>query len=77
MNSERIGQAAGAVWTRLHNKGVNGVAFADLKKIPGYTADETLAGLGWLAREGKLTFKTDATKKCVVSLVEEEIFATT
>ena len=72
MNAERIGQAAGAIWNKLHSKGTDGVAFVDLKKITGYTSDELMAGLGWLAREGKLCFKTE-NKRFVVSLVEEEI----
>ena len=74
MNAEKIGQAAGAVWKKLHDKGVSGVAFADLKKITGYTSDDILVGLGWLAREGKLSFKDGPQKKLVVTLVEEEIF---
>ena len=72
MNAERIGQAAGSIWQRLHSKGCTGISFADLKKVPGYTPDEALAGVGWLAREGKLSFKSDG-KKTVVTLVEEEI----
>jgi hypothetical protein len=74
MNTERIGQAAGAIWKKLHTKGLDGVSFADLKKLPGFTPEEAMAGLGWLAREGKLCFKSEG-KRSSVSLVEEEIFA--
>jgi hypothetical protein len=70
MNSERIGQAAGAIWTRLHGKGPAGISLTEAKKVPGFSADEALAGIGWLAREGKLSFQTDG-KKSVVKLQEE------
>lgn len=72
MNAERIGQAAGTVWSKLHEKGPEGLAFTDVKKIPGFTSDEILAGIGWLAREGKLFFKTEG-KKFQVSLVGEGV----
>ena len=72
MNAERIGQAAGSIWQRLHGKGCTGIPFADLKKLPGYTPDEAMAGVGWLAREGKLSFRSDG-KKTVVTLVEEAV----
>jgi hypothetical protein len=74
MNTEKIGQAAGAVWKKLHGKGTTGLSLLELKKVPGFTAEETMAGLGWLAREGKLSFQTQG-KKLTVSLVEDEIFA--
>jgi hypothetical protein len=72
MNAERIGQAAGAIWNQLHLKGTGGISFAEVKKLSGFTIEEAMAGLGWLAREGKLCFKTEG-KKSVVTLVEEEI----
>ena len=72
MNAERIGEAAGAMWRRLHVKGPNGVNLLDLKKLPGFTPDEATAAVGWLAREGKLSFKNDG-KRFVVSLVEDEV----
>ncbi len=75
MTPEKIGQAAGAVWKKLHEKGASGLALMDLKKVTGFTQDEATAGIGWLAREGKLSFKEGAQKKLVVSLVEEEVFA--
>lgn len=76
MNSERIGQAAGVVWKRLYSRGMTGIPLADLKKVPGFTGDELMAGLGWLAREGKLSFQVQG-KKLTVTLVEDEILATT
>lgn len=70
MNCDRIGQVAGILWTRLNEKGTKGISLTDIKKVPGITADEALAGLGWLAREGKLCFKSEARKLCVL-LAEE------
>ena len=75
MNTERIGQASGAIWKKLHTKGPDGVSFPDLKRLPGYTPEEAMAGLGWLAREGKLSFRNDG-KRLVVSLVDDEICVT-
>lgn len=75
MTPEKIGQAAGAIWKKLHEKGGSSLALTDLKKIAGFTQDEATAGIGWLAREGKLSFKEGAQKKLLVALVEEEAFA--
>jgi len=74
MSSEKIGQAAGAIWTKLHDKGTTGLGLTDLKKVAGFTQDELLAGIGWLAREGKLSFREGSQRKLIVTLVEEEIF---
>ena len=74
MNTERIGKAAGAVWNKLHGKGERGVSFTELKKTTGFTVEEIMAGVGWLAREGKLQFKTQGRKNMIL-LVEQEIFA--
>jgi hypothetical protein len=54
MNSERIGQAAGAVWKKLHDKGLSGIALADLKKITGFTADEVFGHDEWITSDGDL-----------------------
>ncbi len=66
MNQERIGTAAGIVWTQL-NKNPEGVTLNALKKIKGLTADEVVAAVGWLAREGKLAF-TSEKKKTLIAL---------
>jgi hypothetical protein len=76
MNAEKIGQAAGTIWKKLREQGSDGLSFTDIKKLPSFTAEEALAGIGWLAREGKLCFKTEG-KKLLVTLVEEEICVTT
>jgi len=74
MTVDRIGEAAGAVWRKLSEKGSQGLV--DLKKLPGFTADEVAAGIGWLAREGKLSFESNnAAKKIVVKLAEEPAFS--
>lgn len=75
MSLEKIGQAAGTVWKKLHEKGAVGIPFTEVKKITGFTQDEVLAGIGWLAREGKLSFKEGPQKKLIVALVEEEAYA--
>jgi hypothetical protein len=74
MNSERIGQAAGVIWKKLRDRGETGLTLTEIKKITGFTTEEALAGIGWLAREGKLCFPIDG-KKSAVKLVHEEIFA--
>jgi len=74
LNSERIGKAAGAVWNKLHTRAKDGVTLTDLKKLTGFTADEAIAGIGWLAREGKLSFESQG-RKFLVKLVHEEIYA--
>ncbi len=71
MTSNSIGLAAGAIWRKLHEKGTAGLSFGDLKKISGFSADEIVAGAGWLAREGKICFKEGPRKTLCVSLVEE------
>ncbi len=74
MTTDRIGQAAGSIWQKLHEKSTAGLLFADLKKIAGFTTDEALAGIGWLAREGKLSLKENPQKKLTATLVEEESY---
>jgi len=71
MDCERIGKAAGAIWTHLHDAD-EPRTIAALKKIAGYTGDEIIAGLGWLAREGKVDFQVQG-KKISVSLSQAEL----
>jgi hypothetical protein len=71
MTSNTIGLAAGAIWKKLHEKGASGLSFGDLKKVPGFSADEIVAGAGWLAREGKISFREGPRKTLLVVLVEE------
>ena len=69
MNTEKIGAAVGALWARLAESGDEGVTLTELKKEPGLTGDEVVAALGWLAREGKLSFKAQG-RRSFVSLAE-------
>jgi hypothetical protein len=75
MDLQRIGEVAGVIWGRLRRAERAGLPLLEIKKIPGFSQDEIVAGIGWLAREGKLGVKTD-NKRIAFSLVEEEIFAT-
>lgn len=50
----KIGENAGLVWGALQN-GAQGVKA--LKKATKLKNDELFLALGWLAREGKLTFE--------------------
>ena len=50
----KIGENAGLVWVALQN-GAQGLKA--LKKATKLKNDELFLALGWLAREGKLTFE--------------------
>ncbi len=72
MNQETIGYAAGVIWARLNDAGEEGLSLSAIKKTPGVKADEAIAALGWLAREGKIGFET--VKRAIrVSLVQAEL----
>ena len=69
MTEETIGKAAGIVWQHLSDS-EDGVTLASLKKLEGLRADEAVAAIGWLAREGKVRF--DGTKRsCTVALLQQ------
>lgn len=69
MNVERIGAAAGVIWERLSRDGE--LTLSELKKTPcDFTVDEVVAGLGWLAREGKVSIGV-RSRRYYVSLVGE------
>ena len=72
MDEQRIGLAAGAVWSYLHEEEEDGATVSALKKISGFTGDEIAAGIGWLAREEKIEFATQGKKICVC-LVQTEM----
>ncbi len=57
MNEQSLGLPAGIVWSFLQECGPGGTSLSSVKKIPGLRPDETLAAIGWLAREGKLEFE--------------------
>ena len=55
---ETIGNNAGLVWNALSAK--NGLSIKALKKATKIGKEKDLyAALGWLAREGKLSFEED------------------
>lgn len=56
MNVELIGANAGKIWEALQNGALSSKALRKATKLT--VADMNLA-LGWLAREGKLTFTED------------------
>lgn len=52
--NEKVGQAAGAVWTALNENGA--MEIKDLKKVAKIKTDKELfLAMGWLLREDKLT----------------------
>jgi len=52
--ADEIGHVAGEVWHLLNTKGE--LSLAAVKKSVGAPSDLVLAAIGWLAREGKLSF---------------------
>ena len=68
LTGDAIGEAAGAVWSCLSTDGPQ--TMAKLKKAVDAPADNVLAAIGWLAREGKLTFETSG-KSVTISLSQQ------
>lgn len=60
----QIGEAAGAIWHVLDSNGP--LSLAKLVKEVGLPRDVVMQGLGWLAREDKITI--DDSRSKVVSL---------
>lgn len=73
MNTETIGHAAGIIWDALREKGQGGITLAALKRLEGVRPEEAMAAVGWLAREGKISFATGKRGGVSVSLVETEL----
>ncbi|MDE7025817.1 MAG: winged helix-turn-helix domain-containing protein [Paramuribaculum sp.] len=70
MNTDTIGTWAGLVWSALNKADV--LDNKQIKKITKLKDKEFYAALGWLAREGKITFKESGdSKELLVSLVQE------
>lgn len=61
---ERIGQAAGQIWQALV-KAKKPVNITDLGKLTRLKTQTAYQGLGWLAREGKIVYRTKGTKTSV------------
>ena len=64
MNVELIGANAGKIWSALQNGALSNKALKKATKLKD--ADLNLA-LGWLAREGKLTF-SEAEEETFIAL---------
>ena len=62
MDEKNIGEIAGVIWKFLKESGSDGVSLGSLKKIEGFKADQVVAAVGWLAREGKLSFSESGNR---------------
>ncbi|HHT22109.1 MAG TPA: winged helix-turn-helix domain-containing protein [Bacteroidales bacterium] len=62
---EKIGTNAGLVWTALEN---GEMEFKALAKVTKLTQRDVQVALGWLAREGKVSFRED-DKDLYIALV--------
>ncbi|PWB75160.1 hypothetical protein C3F09_03000 [candidate division GN15 bacterium] len=60
---DQIGQVAGKIWRTLETKGE--VSLAQLPKILKEKDATAYQGLGWLAREGKVNYRTEGTRTFV------------
>lgn len=69
MNIETIGNYAGEIWQALNVAESLGVK--QIKKITKLKDKEFFAGLGWLAREGKLIIAPDPDdeKEFIITLM--------
>ena len=55
--ASQIGELAGIVWRTLESKGK--LNLEELQAITGPDLIEVVAGIGWLAREGKISFSKE------------------
>jgi len=62
-----IGQVAGSIWQALKKE--NELAISQIPKAIDERNPVTYQGLGWLAREGKLNYRTEG-KRTFVSLTD-------
>lgn len=69
MNIDEIGKYAGEIWQALNE--AESLGIKQIKKITKLKDKETYAGLGWLAREGKLIIAPDPKdeKEMIVTLM--------
>lgn len=61
---ERIGTAAGLIWRYLNEQGP--VTLSRLARELDEPRDIVMQGVGWLAREGKITFFEGARSKQIM-----------
>jgi len=67
---ETIGNAAGQIWTLLADA-EKPIKISDLPKLCKLKSQVAYQALGWLAREEKIAYFEDGSKKCVRLAVEE------
>jgi NDP-sugar pyrophosphorylase family protein len=75
MDLSTIGQAAGIIWKYLATHNDRPATIAELQKLKGVGANDAMAAIGWLAREGKLVLKQEG-RTTKVQLTPAEIEAT-
>lgn len=68
MNIELIGTWAGEIYKALENSDTRKLGMKGIKKVTKLKKDEIMAALGWLGREGKISFSQTA-EDLVVALV--------
>ena len=68
---ETIGNAAGQVWTVLSSR-KSPVVVTDVPKLSKLKTQIAYQALGWLAREGKIEYKTTKDGKTSVTLSSVE-----
>ena len=56
-----VGHTAGDVWQLLANNGP--LSVTEIVKIIDAPRDQVMQSIGWLAREGKLTVRTEGRRK--------------
>lgn len=66
---EKVGEAAGKIWKLLKKK--EDVNIAELPKLLNEKSAIVYQAIGWLAREGKIEYRT-AAAKTFISLTEPE-----
>ena len=74
MDTASIGKAAGLVWKHLVERKTKPVPLTEVQKLKGIAANEAMAAVGWLAREGKLLFQEEG-RTTKIQLTREELQA--
>lgn len=59
----QIGKVAGVIWDTLSKRGE--VSLSQLPKLVAEKDTLVYQGLGWLAREGKISYRTDKNRTFV------------
>lgn len=71
MEARQIGENAGILWRKLESKG--SLNFEELATETGLDAAAVFAAIGWLAREGKISF-TKENDVTTVRLYQERYY---